>query len=257
MTNLINAFFDFKGHENPHGYQSDTLLMQMALHPGDSLVYDEDQRQLTAQYPLSVATLKKRIDFVEKGTADFFKENDIAEPDIQPLSNGGESLVFNCNNGYVLKMRAGETYENKRWRNTLKAEKIGYSEELNMTYGIYPIAEPIKATPLQRMGMCAKAVFSGYIVTDPNAYNFGFVHNPKEIDKKTLMVIDEGAVKPIQTLHDIYALAKGLAKPLYDAIPVVHEPYRMFKKTIKDMLGWQADKKAHLPPLGVNAKKNF
>lgn len=242
------------------GYLSDTLLIQFALRPQDKLTLDEgDATKVTSKYALSPTTFKNRINFVEKNVADYFAENKLTQPDFKPLANGGESMVFDCGNGYIMKMRTGATYRNPKWKRSLQASNIGYSEELNVTYGIYQQAErPEKITLWDRTVMCAKAAVSGYRLSDANPFNFGLVEHTKKAGKKVLKVIDDGAVEPVESIRDIYYLMRDTLRPIYQEMPFVHKTWRAFKNGVKSVTGLKGHDPAtdNLPPLGLEKLRN-
>lgn len=235
---LAEALFDFKGKVGTSFWKTPTGL----LHAGANRLIANlasPTGAYTAESPkISHNILKARTSFVEDGANQYF-EDIAAEPmNPVPLNNGFENLVFDCNNGYVLKMKTGDALHHTKSELVLSPVESDYSQSLDVYYEIAPKAKRKQVKPMAIMGMILKCAAEGVAITDPNPHNFGLRENG---DKDILMVIDGGAAKRIENTHDVLVIAKSLAvtplSGIYNSVPFLHPLWRGFKSSVKEMLG--------------------
>lgn len=228
---MQDVVLQFKNMQGSNGYPARKLVQSLAL-SSDSF-YRKD---------MSHNLFKKRMEFVEQGTNSFFQSIDCDNVDVKPLDNGAESLVFDCNDDYVLKIRRGKPYIRRNFSKLLQPVQSEYSQELDINYEILPKVQKKGARIDQIMGLIVKSAMSGFIINDPAQFNFGWVKD-KQNQKDEMVIIDRGAVYKGQNyVHDMayagYSLIKAVAVPLYINMPFLHEPWRNFKANIKSMTSY-------------------
>lgn len=234
MSKIIDAVMKFKGRRGSNGAVANTLLHRLAQIDGDS------STNLCCQ-TLSHNILKQRMAFVAQETDAFFAEKNITEVNPVPFDNGAESLVLDCDNDYVLKIRRGSTYQPVESDYMLQPVQSGYSQELDINYDIFPKIEQDTVKTKQVLDFIINAAKDGYIVRNPNKYNFGFIKDQTGQDNKMIM-LDYGALQKGNNgllgnaLFAGYACVKALGMPLYQKMPFIHPLWRGFKSNVKYML---------------------
>jgi hypothetical protein len=237
--NLTQAFFSFRHQLGSNGRGADVLLKRFA---NEAPTNDDAE-----QAPLSHNLLRARLDFVEEGARECFYKHDIEPMTPKLLDNGGESLVFDCSNGYVLKIRKGESVPYfKNCPHLLQPLDAEYSQYFDVTFSIFPKIETAELTNAEIYAMQVKTYLSGYRIADPTPCNFGKV---RQGNKNKTVIIDEGAVKPIMHPIDIYRAARDILKPVYNALPILHPLWQTCRDTAKEILG--------LPPRAKSVPNSF
>lgn len=184
-------------------------------------------------FKASHSLLKDRVDFVSYQADKYFEINAIKAPSYEPLANGGESLVLDCNNGYVLKIQTGKGYHAPKSDLILEPECKNYSEELNTSFAIYKKVNSYKSNIFDVTKMAFKLAREGIFMTDVNFYNFGY----KEKMEKPIL-IDGGAAREFKSPLDLFSLGINIfIKPIYREMTFIHKPWRDLKKTMYEDFG--------------------
>ncbi len=226
MSNLTEALLDFKDRRGSNGISAIEVLNQIA---------NPAYGPITTILNYSVVSDKMK--FVEEGAEPFFKAIEKPFTKAEAYDNGGESLVFDCFNDYVLKVSPNQArYVHCDNENILKPVREDYSTQLKIGYGIFPKVEVARPTVLARMKLMGKMLCQGLMITDPSSSNFGYIQKPDKKDK-SLVVIDSGAIEPVG-LSSLYYAAKLMVKPLYQTVVPIEaqQTFRNLKRTVKHAL---------------------
>lgn len=182
------------------------------------------------RFKVSHTLLKKRANFIASGVSDYFASSGIDVASYEPLANGGESLVLDCSNGYVVKIQTGKGYQAPKSDLILEAKHKSYSKELNTSFAIFEKVSAYTSNRLEVSKMAIKLACEGIFMTDVNIYNFGYRE-----DKNKPILIDAGAARELKYPSDLFALGINvLVKPVYQNMPFIHKPWRAFKKTMHE-----------------------
>lgn len=234
MYKMADALFQFKGLKGSNGFDADDHLIRLA----------ETRSGMFLKKSLSHNILKEKAAFVEFGADQFFKSRGLPLMQPVPMDNGFESLVFDCNNDHVLKVRSGEPYAVHYPEVALAPLQTGYSQKLNVTYDIFPKAQKSDAGYRETYHLMLKGLMNGCIIYDSAPCNFGRVPSKEDKNKQSLVVIDSGALKNIEGIKDVFYLALAMTKPIYSRIPALHALVKEFKKVGQSLSG-----KTPQPPL--------
>jgi len=188
------------------------------------------------QQPLSHTLLKNRLTFVQQKADDFFAANALPVMQAQAFDNGKESLVFDCNNGYVLKIKTGKPFQEVKLSTALQPVETGYSQEFDISYDIFQKAKLKDVSFAKIFAFSIKTLFAGGLIHDPAKVNFGFIYDEHKKNEK-MVLIDYGAARHVKNLFSDSIIAMGYVakKILFYNIPVARGHYYEIKNNVRAM----------------------
>lgn len=219
VDTLSQAVNEFRGRKGISGWPAQRLVDLLQAQGGNAgaTLFDE------------------RMRFCEENANSFFAENAIAPMQPTPLDNGGESLVFDCNNGYVLKLKTNSPYRYFDSPVVLKQEDMGYSQTLHVGYEISKKIETRHISTLENYKVLVQAAFCGLVIPDSSPVNYGVYENDNH--KKKIVVIDSGAVDNLWQLNAVKQFPRSFLIPAYLAMPSIHSYWQLFKDTARKIVG--------------------
>lgn len=236
MVDLYTSVMGFKGRLGSNGFPANSLLVGLMEHS-------------SGRKPLSHTLFRERMDFVQERAQSYFLNSGIRPMSPYAMDNGWESLVLDCRNDHVLKLRRGRPYQRMGTALVLQPCHEEYNQELDINYSVFPIAEDKRVTIRDIVRTSFKAAYEGFIIHNPASLNFGFVRKRNTADPE-IALIDYGAIQEGKGTAYNYAcaayfLAKQALVPLYKHMPFIHPYWRSFRINAQTMLGMSKDNTGH------------
>jgi hypothetical protein len=155
--------------------------------------------------------------------------------DFVPMDSGTESLVMDCNNQHILKLRPGIQHRDSVIPPDILLPPVlqDYNKRLNVSFEVFPKAKIDGITPQHIKDMKTKCWRAGYYFIDDAPQNMGFISRD---NKEEPIIIDSGAVFSFAHPALYYQIAKRIGGPIYRQMPFIHPHWRKLKITLNDML---------------------
>ncbi len=227
-NNLYSALFDFKDRiaDTPWRAPANKLICKLATSGDTKTDFSHD-------------LLAERMSFVESGAQAFLSRQSYEPMQLQALNHGYESLVFDCQNNFVLKIKPGMPYKNYKAKGILHAPHTDYSQKLNVSYGLWPKVAAAKPCDNDIKRTKYLLLRQGFYLRDHSPYNFGMIKDSK--GHEDMVIIDDGAVLSFFGAEAWWIIAGDKIKPplgkLYQTMPILHRPWKIFKDASKEILG--------------------
>lgn len=192
--------------------------------------------------------LKQRTAYVAEQIGNYFGQTQLH---FSPLDNGHESLVLDCHNDHILKMRWGIQHRQSNIPPNILLQPVvqHYHPDMHISFELFPKAKTGLATSSHIRALKQKCLRQGYYFFDAIPQNVGFIkhaHQSNPHQKDQAVIIDSGAVYSLKHPALYYRLAQRMAAPLYAHMPLLHPLWRIFKQTAKNMIHRHMREKAPL-----------
>lgn len=205
MSSLYYTIMDFKDRQGRNGLAANPLLIGLMTH---------DAKKKSLSHTL----FKERMSYVQNDANNYFYKNTLTRMNPVALDNGGESLVVDCQNAHVLKLRRGRPYSRFKTSLVLQPCHEEYNQELDINYSIFTMAEDTRIGLWDTVKASLKAASQGFIIHDPQKMNFGYTEDG-------VVLIDYGAI------HQGKGIAYNFA----------YTAFSLTKKTLSPLLSKYAD----------------
>jgi hypothetical protein len=168
--------------------------------------------------------------FVERAGTALFEELRRPAMRPEPLDSGAECLVFDCRNGYILKIRPGPASPLKPYPHLLQPASAVHSSALDLTVEFYPKATKYYPGRWYLYGLVVDCWRRGYSLSDVSRENFGLV-TPPDGGAARPVIIDYGVVRPVRFPRDFTRMRR-------DFIYVLHELHPWLRGGIDRVRSW-------------------
>jgi hypothetical protein len=218
-TCLSETILAFKSRKGSNDSQADHLLHDL-------------RRDFDGNPHTHNEFLQTRADYIASCVNDHFGTPHTI---FTPLDNGKESLVIDCNNGHILKLRSGAQFRQSFVpSDILLAPSLqACHSKLKISFEVFPKAEmhPFSKTDTQKMVL--KCLRRGYFFYDSVPQNMGMI---KKDGQDHPIIIDSGAVFNLTHPIPYIRVFKKMASPLYKSMPFIHPLWHTLKNTTKEIL---------------------